>query len=73
MPFYVKQGQIPHKRHIAFEKENGELYREELFSTHGFSNIYSNKYHHNTTEKTKRQKTNFRHKKPPKIPSARKK
>ena len=23
MPFYVKQGQIPHKRHIAFEKENG--------------------------------------------------
>lgn len=51
MPFYVKQGQIPHKRHIAFEKENGELYREELFSTHGFSNIYSNKYHHNMPTK----------------------
>lgn len=51
MPFCVKQGQIPHKRHIAFEKENGELYREELFSTHGFSNIYSNKYHHNMPTK----------------------
>ncbi|MFB2653788.1 homogentisate 1,2-dioxygenase [Shewanella seohaensis] len=51
MPFYVKQGKVPHKRHIAFEKENGELYREELFSTHGFSNIYSNKYHHNMPTK----------------------
>ena len=51
MPFSVKQGQIPHKRHIAFEKKNGELYREELFSTHGFSNIYSNKYHHNMPTK----------------------
>ncbi|QYK00014.1 homogentisate 1,2-dioxygenase [Shewanella psychrotolerans] len=51
MPFYVKQGQIPHKRHITFKKESGELYREELFSTHGFSNIYSNKYHHNMPTK----------------------
>ncbi len=52
MPFYVKQGNIPSKRHIRFEKENGELYREELFSTHGFANIYSNKYHHNMPCKT---------------------
>ncbi|MBR9727051.1 homogentisate 1,2-dioxygenase [Shewanella intestini] len=51
MPFYVTQGQVPSKRHIAFEKPNGELYREELFSTHGFSNIYSNKYHHNMPTK----------------------
>ncbi|WP_412503395.1 homogentisate 1,2-dioxygenase [Shewanella indica] len=51
MPFYVKQGQVPNKRHIAFEKPSGELYREELFSTHGFSNIYSNKYHHNMPTK----------------------
>ncbi len=51
MPFYVKQGQIPHKRHITFKKDNGDLYREELFSTHGFSNIYSNKYHHNMPTK----------------------
>ncbi|MCL1145836.1 homogentisate 1,2-dioxygenase [Shewanella sp. 10N.261.52.F9] len=51
MPFYVKQGNIPTKRHITFKKDNGELYREELFSTHGFSNIYSNKYHHNMPTK----------------------
>lgn len=51
MPFYVQQGEIPTKRHIAFKKPNGELYREELFSTHGFSNIYSNKYHHNMPTK----------------------
>ncbi len=52
MPIYVKQGHIPEKRHITFYKDNGELYREELFSTHGFSNIYSNKYHHNMPTKS---------------------
>ncbi len=51
MPFYIQQGEIPSKRHIAFKKPNGELYREELFSTHGFSNIYSNKYHNNMPTK----------------------
>ena len=52
MPFYVKQGKIPPKRHITFYKEDGTLFREELFSTHGFSNSYSNKYHHNMPTKT---------------------
>jgi homogentisate 1,2-dioxygenase len=46
MPFYVKVGKVPPKRHITFYKEDGKsLYREELFSTKGFSGIYSNKYH----------------------------
>ena len=54
MPFYIKQGEIPSKRHITFKKDNGELYREELFSTHGFSSIYSNKYHHNMPTKVVR-------------------
>lgn len=46
MPFYVKQGQVPPKRHTTFYKPDGKsLYREELFSTLGFSGIYSNKYH----------------------------
>jgi homogentisate 1,2-dioxygenase len=46
MPFYVKLGKVPQKRHITFYKEDGKsLYREELFSTKGFSGIYSNKYH----------------------------
>ena len=46
MAFYVKVGKVPPKRHITFYKEDGKsLYREELFSTKGFSGIYSNKYH----------------------------
>lgn len=55
MPFYVKLGKLPPKRHITFFKEDGvSLYREELFSTHGFSSRYSLKYHyHLPTEVTK--------------------
>lgn len=46
MPFYVKVGKVPPKRHTTFYKDDGvSLYREELFSTLGFSGIYSNKYH----------------------------
>ncbi len=46
MPFYVKLGKLPAKRHVTFYKDDGKsLYREELFSTKGFSGIYSNKYH----------------------------
>ena len=46
MPFYVKLGKVPPKRHTTFFKPDGKsLYREELFSTIGFSGIYSNKYH----------------------------
>jgi homogentisate 1,2-dioxygenase len=46
MPFYVRLGKVPPKRHTTFYKEDGEsLYREELFGTKGFSGIYSNKYH----------------------------
>lgn len=52
MPYYVRQGNIPKKRHITFYRDDGQLFREELFSTHGFSNIYSNKYHYNMPTKT---------------------
>ncbi|MBT8379824.1 MAG: homogentisate 1,2-dioxygenase [Ignavibacteria bacterium] len=46
MPFYVKVGKVPPKRHTTFYKDDGKsLHREELFSTRGFSGIYSNKYH----------------------------
>jgi homogentisate 1,2-dioxygenase len=46
MPYYVKVGKIPPKRHTTFYKPDGKsLYREELFSTKGFNGIYSNKYH----------------------------
>lgn len=46
MPYYVRVGKVPPKRHTTFYKPDGKsLYREELFSTKGFSGIYSNKYH----------------------------
>jgi homogentisate 1,2-dioxygenase len=46
MPFYHKLGKMPRQRHTTFYKEDGKsLYREELFSTMGFSGVYSNKYH----------------------------
>ncbi|NNJ55806.1 MAG: homogentisate 1,2-dioxygenase [Bacteroidia bacterium] len=46
MPHYHKLGVIPPKRHTQFRRQDGELYKEELFSTEGFSNIYSLLYHH---------------------------
>ncbi|RYD51124.1 MAG: homogentisate 1,2-dioxygenase [Sphingobacteriales bacterium] len=45
MPHYYTLGQIPHKRHTQFRKPDGGLYREELFSTEGFSSNYSLLYH----------------------------
>lgn len=45
MPQYHKLGQVPHKRHTQFRKPNGDLYSEELVSTHGFSSVYSIIYH----------------------------
>lgn len=45
MPFYHKLGQVPAKRHTVFRKPDGNLYAEELFSTEGFSSLYSLIYH----------------------------
>lgn len=42
---YHQLGQIPPKRHTQFRKPDGSLYAEELFSTEGFSDIYSLIYH----------------------------
>lgn len=44
---YHSLGQVPAKRHTQFRKPNGELYHEELFSTEGFSDLYSLLYHCN--------------------------
>ncbi|PVH26337.1 homogentisate 1,2-dioxygenase [Sphingobacterium corticibacter] len=46
MSTYHKLGSVPRKRHTVFRKPNGELYAEELVSTHGFSSTYSLVYHH---------------------------
>ncbi|MBI5266642.1 MAG: homogentisate 1,2-dioxygenase [candidate division Zixibacteria bacterium] len=46
MPFYHKLGDIPRVKHTTFYKKDGKsLYREELYSSKGFSGIYSNKYY----------------------------
>ena len=45
MAHYLKQGEIPPKRHTQFRKEDGTLYAEELVSTEGFSDIFSIVYH----------------------------
>jgi len=42
MPFYLKKGSVPDKRHIQHRDKNGNLYQEELISREGFSDIYSN-------------------------------
>jgi homogentisate 1,2-dioxygenase len=48
MPFYQKVGEVPRVKHTTFFKKDGvSLYREELFSSKGFSGVYSNKYHFN--------------------------
>jgi len=44
---YYTLGSIPPKRHTQFRKPDGELYKEELFSTEGFSDLHSLLYHCN--------------------------
>ncbi len=44
---YHSLGQVPPKRHTQFRKPDGSLYHEELFSTEGFSSMYSLLYHCN--------------------------
>lgn len=44
---YYTLGKIPQKRHTQFRKADGELYKEELFSTEGFSDLSSLLYHCN--------------------------
>lgn len=45
MPYYVKAGKIPHKRHTQFRKPDGGLYREEVMGLEGFSGLESILYH----------------------------
>jgi homogentisate 1,2-dioxygenase len=36
MPGYLQRGKVPRKRHIAFRRENGGIYYEELIGNQGF-------------------------------------
>lgn len=44
--YYRKMGDIPHKRHTMFKKEDGSLFREQVMGTKGFSGTQSILYHH---------------------------
>ena len=46
MPYYVRRGEVPHKRHTQFRRADGELYTEEVMGMEGFSGIQSLLYHH---------------------------
>ena len=49
MPFYMRLGSIPSKRHIAHKREGGYrgegIYYEEVVTTAGFGRAYSIVYH----------------------------
>lgn len=45
MPFYLKRGSIPSKRHIQHKSVEGKPHYEEHIRREGFSDIYSNVYH----------------------------
>lgn len=54
MPFYVRMGEIPPKRHTQFRKPDGSLYREQVMGTRGFSGIQSILYHINPPTQVRR-------------------
>ncbi|MCL4742586.1 MAG: homogentisate 1,2-dioxygenase [Phycisphaerales bacterium] len=45
MPYYMKLGELPAKRHVQFRRPDGALYSEELFGTDGFVGPTSTLYH----------------------------
>lgn len=45
MPFYVKLGEVPQKRHTQFPRPDGALHTEEVIGAEGFSGIASIAYH----------------------------
>ena len=45
MPYYLKLGTLPKKRHTEFRRPDGALYSEEVFGTEGFVGPTSTLYH----------------------------
>lgn len=45
MSYYVRRGDVPHKRHTQFRQPDGSLYHEEVMGIHGFAGIQSLLYH----------------------------
>ena len=59
MPRYHKLGKIPHKRHTAFRKEDGNIHYEELFGTIGFYGMSSLLYHLHRPTQVKKIKDSY--------------
>lgn len=53
MPHYMRMGEVPPKRHTQFRKEDGSLYKEEVFGTEGFEGVESILYHHHAPTRFK--------------------
>ena len=45
MSYYLRRGEVPHKRHTHFRQPDGSLYHEEVMGIHGFAGIQSLLYH----------------------------
>ena len=45
MSYYLRAGEVPHKRHTQFRKPDGSLHHEEVMGIHGFSGTQSILYH----------------------------
>ncbi len=45
MSYYLRAGEVPHKRHTQFRKPDGSLHHEEVMGIHGFSGVQSILYH----------------------------
>ncbi len=45
MTYYHRLGNLPHKRHTQFRRDDGELHHEEVMGIHGFAGIQSILYH----------------------------
>ncbi len=45
MAYYLKMGELPHKRHTQFRQPDGSLFHEEVMGIHGFAGIQSILYH----------------------------
>lgn len=45
MSYYLRAGEIPHKRHTQFRRSDGSLHHEEVMGIHGFSGVQSILYH----------------------------
>jgi len=43
--YYLRAGEVPHKRHTVFRKPDGSLHHEEVMGIHGFSGVQSILYH----------------------------